>query len=170
ADDKRSALDEVVIDGHAAHVLLSGLNGGLCQIIRLGDLASRVGGDRELPCAILRVGRKLIQPRDAIGRNPDNRRTGRIELILHLGESVRFEVASLGVCRRIKVNDRGALLQALASEKLNSLPASEARAEKSGAFSPGLSAARRGKPTNNDSARLRAHLFIAKPPSSDFML
>jgi len=58
--------------------------------------------------------------------------------------AVRLEVAAAGERRRIEVDDHRALLQSILQRKLNSLPASEAGAVKSGALSPSFSAARAG--------------------------
>src|SRR5471030_3032590 len=71
-DDEGGALGDGVVDLDAARVLVAAADVLDLQVIRLGDLAAGIAGDREFAGAEIRVGREGVQARDAVERHADH--------------------------------------------------------------------------------------------------
>src|ERR1700734_844010 len=91
ADDESYALNKVVTDLGAAHVLHARFWAGCRQIVGCSDFAIDVGGHRKPSGTIIRVCRERIESLDAVGRYPNDGGTGGIELVFLLRERMRFQ-------------------------------------------------------------------------------
>jgi hypothetical protein len=118
ADDVGEALDQVMINRVATHVFHVGFGGGCRQIVGRGNLSGRIGGYREFAGAIFRVGRKHVQPLDAVCGHADNAGPCGVEFIFLLRKGVRFEIASLGVSRREEIHDYRPFLERFLQGKI----------------------------------------------------
>ena len=65
----------------------------------------RVGSHGKLSGAIVRVRRELVEPRDAVGRHANDSDAGAVELFFLLRKGVGFNIAALGIRRRVEIND-----------------------------------------------------------------
>src|SRR5579864_9702042 len=91
ADHERYTFDEIMVDLDAAHILGAGFRAVRRQIVRVGDLAIRVGGHWKLSGAIIRVRRELIEPGNAVGRDANDGGAGSIEFIFLLRERMSLD-------------------------------------------------------------------------------
>jgi hypothetical protein len=120
-DNERHAVGEAVVDLDTTRIGNAGAHGSYVDSIRFRDRAVGVGRDGELARAIGRIGREVVEPRDAVERHADDAGLRGLERVHVLRERVRLNVAALRVGRGIEVHDDVALLQGVREREVELL-------------------------------------------------
>jgi hypothetical protein len=99
------AFNKVMVDFRAPYILHAGFDRARRQIVGRCYFVIRVGGYGKLSGAIVRVCRKLIQSRDAVGGNANDGGSGGVEFVFLFRERMSLQIAAPGVRRGIEIDD-----------------------------------------------------------------
>ena len=149
ADNEGDALDKAVADFDAANILGARLGFAWSSDYRTWRCEAFVRSDGEFSGAEIGIGGELVEPFQIVGRHADDAGAGGFELLMAFGEGMGFQIAAAGIGGRIEIDHGRALLQRFIQLEGEFLAAQAGDgAEKSGAMSPTLSAAKAGRGEN----------------------